>query len=320
MLGVKSAVKKQEVSLDEIIEEFALKKLNNVNTSNIFINAAKINRVGLQLAGFFESFPDKRIQIIGRGESVYIERLEENYLRYVAKRLLKLDIPCVIFTRGIEANQAFIKYGEEFGVPILGSDISTSTFIVELFNFFDKRLAPEITLNGVLVDINGIGTFVRGKSGIGKSEAVLELIKRGHRIVADDSIIVKKHGDDILEGRSPNLIKNLMEIRGIGIVDISKLYGIGSVLDSTKIDFVVQFEEYLEGREYDRLGIDSEYMEILGVKVPMVIVPVRQGRNLAVILEASARNFSLKAQGYNAALELNDKMREMRKKKQKNRE
>lgn len=300
------------LSVDRIIEEFGLVLKNSVSTSDIVVAAPKINRLGLQLAGFFDVFSQSRLQLMGATECSYISTLSKERLDEVVDRILSYKVPCVIFSHGQEPPEAFIKYGDQYGVPILVSRDCTSDFILKLFNFFNIFFAPEITISGVLIDINGVGTLVRGKSGIGKSEAALELVKRGHRFVADDSVVVTKLGEGLLYGTSPELIKNLMEVRGIGIVDIAQLYGIGSVLDNAKIDLVVQMDEFSYENEYDRLGIDETTMEILGVDIPFLTIPVRQGRNVAVILEAAARNHSLKSKGHNAAEALNERMRAKR--------
>lgn len=299
------------LSVDRIIKEFGLVLKNSVDTSNIVITAPKINRLGLQLSGFFDVFSQSRIQLIGAAEFGYIQTLSPERLDEIVDRILSYRVPCVIFSHNQEPPAEFIKYGDKYNVPILTSDIYTSDFILALFNFFNTYFAPEITISGVLIDINGVGTLVRGKSGIGKSEAALELVNRGHRFVADDSVVITRLGDALF-GKSPELIKNLMEVRGIGIVDISKLYGIGSVLDTTKIDLVVQMDEFSYETVYDRLGIDETTIDILGVSLPILTIPVKQGRNLAVILESAARNHSLKSMGHNAAESLNQRMRKKR--------
>lgn len=306
----------KKIPFKKLIEEFNLKLINDVDDeiiSNIEIIYPKLNRLGLQLTGFFNIFPNKRIQIIGKTEKCYINQQNLDFICKNFQDIVSKKIPCIIFTdcQKVDISRDFIEIANNFNVPLFSTDIETTDFMIKFFEFYNINTIEEKTINGVLVDINGVGTLVLGKSGIGKSEAVLELIKRGHRFVADDSVIVKKVNPNKLSGKSPELIKNLMEIRGIGIVDIAKLYGIGSVIDEVFIDFVVKIEERDLNKEYDRLGIDEEYINIMGIDIPIITIPVMHGRNLAVILEAAARNYSLKKRGFNAARELDNRLKNL---------
>jgi HPr kinase/phosphorylase len=297
------------VSLEELIEHFQLERLNGASIEDKKVTSPELNRIGLQLTGFLDGFAFERIQIVGMVEYKYIEQLSEERQREVVAAVMQHDIPCIIFSRNLPVPALFVELGDKYNVPILATPRITTNFVADLLKYIDLQLAERTTIHGVLVDINGVGTLILGKSGVGKSETALELVKRGHRFVADDAIDITKIGDQTLEGKSPELIKNFMEIRGIGIVDMSKLYGIGSVRESIILDLIVQIEEWSNESDYDRLGLDEKYMTILGVDVAMIKLPVKPGRNLAVILEAAARNHSLKRMGFNAAVELDTKLR-----------
>lgn len=299
----------KQLFLPEVVEQFNLEVLNQANLSDKIVTSPELNRIGLQLTGFLDSFAFERIQIVGMVEWKYIEQLSEERQREVVTAVMQYEIPCIIFSRNLPVPPIFIELGNYYNVPILSTPRITTNFVSDLLKYIDSQLAERTTIHGVLIDINGIGTLILGKSGVGKSETALELVKRGHRFVADDAIDITKVGDQSLVGKSPDLIKNFMEIRGIGIVDMSKLYGIGSVRESITLDLIVQIEEWSNDTDYDRLGLDEKYMTILGVDVNMIKLPVKPGRNLAVILEAAARNYSLKKMGFNAAVELDTKLR-----------
>lgn len=302
-------LKQQGVSLSEIIKKFDLKQVNDASVEGIAITSPELNRIGLQLTGFLDGFTHERIQLVGMVEWRYIKTLTDEKLTKVLTDIMKKGIPCIIFSRNLEIPDVFIKLGNQFGIPILSTSRNTTKFVADLLKYVDANLAEKTTIHGVLLDINGVGTMILGKSGIGKSEIALELVKRGHRFVADDAIEITKLNDNTLMGKAPELIKNFMEIRGIGIVDMSKMYGIGSVRDSIRIDLLVKIEEWSEHTVYDRLGLDEKYMEILEKQLPLLVLPVKPGRNLAVLLEAAARNHSLKRMGFNAAKELDEKLR-----------
>ncbi len=299
----------RQLFLSQVVEHFKLERLNHATIADKPITSPELNRIGLQLTGFLDGFAFERLQIVGMVEWKYIMQLSDERQREVVSEIMKFDIPGVIFSRNLPVPPLFIELGDYYNIPVLTTPRITTNFVADLLKYIDSELAERTTIHGVLIDINGVGTLILGKSGVGKSETALELVKRGHRFVADDAIDITKVGDQMLIGKSPELIKNFMEIRGIGIVDMSKLYGIGSVRESINLDLIVQVEEWSNDSEYDRLGLDEKYMTILGVDVAMIKLPVKPGRNLAVILEAAARNYSLKRMGFNAAVELDTKLR-----------
>ncbi len=300
----------KRVSVDKFAIKFKMKRINNADDTQKYIGSNEINRMGLQLTGFFTSFAYERVQLIGNVEWMYLESLDEVTRSERIEAVMKYDMPCVVFSRDLPVFEDFIRFGDQYGIPVYVTSKKTTAFASEIIKFVELELAERITMHGVLVDINGVGTLILGKSGVGKSETALELVKRGHTFIADDAIEIIKVSERKVIGTSPELIRNFMEIRGIGIVDISKLYGIGSVRETEQIDLIVQFDEWSKEKEYDRLGLDENFMEILGVKISILNIPVKPGRNLAVILEAAARNFSLKNMGFNAALELDTKLKE----------
>lgn len=299
----------KSVTLKTIIENFNLKQLNSASIEDIHITSPELNRIGLPLTGFLADFANERVQLVGMVEWRYIQQLDQARLNQVVNQMMKQDIPCIIFARELSVSDVFIELGDQYGVPILSTTRNTTSFVADLLKFIDARLAQSTTVHGVLLDISGVGTLITGKSGVGKSETALELVKRGHRFVADDAIEITKLSDNTLMGKSPELIKNFLEIRGIGIVDMSQMYGIGSVRDSMHIDLVVQIEDWSPTTDYDRLGLDDKHMEILSQNVPMIVLPVKPGRNLAIILEAAARNHSLKKMGFNAAKALDERFK-----------
>ena len=297
------------VSLDDIIEKMKLTNLTpEIPTSGIHILQSDLNRPALQLAGFFDYFDAERVQIIGKVEATYIENLFLSERKAVFKRLFTSKIPCLVLSRMIEPLPDLLEIALETGVPILQSAMPTSYFQSELNMFLKSELAPRISIHGVLVDVYGEGVFITGESGIGKSETALELIKRGHRLVADDVVEIKKVSDDTLIGSSPDIIRHFIEVRGIGIVDCKTLFGVESVKEKQTIDLVIQLEDWNPEKEYERLGMSENYMEILGNNVVVHGIPIRPGRNLAIIVESAAINHRQKAMGYNAAVELNNRV------------
>ena len=269
-----------------------------------------MNRPGLVLVGFFEYFDKDRIQIIGKVEQAFIKNMDKNKKKEVLDKLFSSGIPAVIISRDMEPDADMLDAAEKYGVPLLSTKDNTSRFMSELIRRLGVWLAPRITRHGVLVEVYGEGMLILGDSGVGKSEAAIELLKRGHRLVADDAVEIKKVSSETLVGSSPAIIKHYIELRGIGIVNVKNIFGIGAVKDTEKIDLVVKLEPWKNGFEYDRLGVENEYAEILGVKKPQLTIPVRQGRNLAVILEVAAMNNRQKRMGYNAADELYQRLNE----------
>lgn len=296
---------KSGVSVAKVAELLDLKNYtSDIDLKNRRIECSDINRPALQLTGYFEHFEQSRIQIIGNVEYTYIQQLsdEEKHHRY--SELMKFDIPCVIFCRDLKPGDVFMEEAEKQSIPVLGTDKPTSEFVAELIYCLGEQLAPCISVHGVLVDVYGEGVMITGESGIGKSEAALELIRRGHRLVTDDVVEIRKINDHTLMGTSPDITRHFIELRGIGIIDVKTLYGVECVKEKQQIDLVIKLEDWKKEAEYDRLGLEEEYIEYLGNKVVCHSLPIRPGRNLAVICETAAVNHRQKKMGYNAAQEL----------------
>lgn len=297
------------VSLDELIKEFHLKNLTeNIDLSDKTINIAQVNRPALQLAGFFEHFECERLQIMGLVECTYIDEMTPEFRQETLKRIFSHKMPCVVLCRGLNPQPEMLFYAMANNIPILQSEDTTSDFMSEVIRWLKVQLAPRTTMHGVLVDIYGEGVLITGESGIGKSEAALELVKRGHRLVADDAVEIKKVSHNTLVGSCPELIRYFIEVRGIGIINVKHMFGVQSVKDTQGIDLVIKLEAWEKGKEYDRLGLHEEYMDILGNQVVCHTIPIRPGRNVAVICESAAINRREKKMGYNAAQALNDRI------------
>ena len=284
------------------------------------IPVTEINRPGLTLAGFFDHFRGERIQVFGKGEHSFLETLPAARRRTVFERFLSIkQLPCITFTRGLNPPQELLKLCDKRKVPLFRSMLDTAKFIGELTVFLEENLAPFTTMHGVLIDVYGLGVMLLGNSGIGKSESALELLKRGHMLVADDLIEIQKHAGGILIGKGREIIKHHMEIRGLGIIDVRKIFGVGVVLDTARIELVIHLEIWDPNKEYDRLGLEGHTTDILGVKVSSIVLPVYTGRNLAVLIETASLNQRLKNQGFHTARELDKRlikvMKESRKKK-----
>ena len=293
------------VKLETIIEKMKLENLTpQLDISKIKITQPDINRPALQMAGYFEHFEATRLQIIGFVEYTYAEGLPEARKREVYNRLVSCEIPAVVFCRELKPDDLFLEVALEHKVPILMTKKATSAFMAEIIRWLNVKLAPCISVHGVLVDVYGEGVLITGESGIGKSEAALELIKRGHRLVTDDVVEIRKVSDDTLVGSAPEITKHFIEVRGIGIVDIKTLFGVSSVKETSQIDLVIKIEDWDRDKEYDRLGLEEEYTEYLGNKLVCHTIPIRPGRNLAIICESAAVNHRQKKMGYNAAQEL----------------
>ena len=294
------------VTLTSFIEKMDLvNHIPEINTDEILISDPDINRPAVQLAGFFEHFDAARVQICGNVEHAYISGMhteEEN--RAIFKKLFAYKFPCLVFCRGLTPQPFILEIAREFGVPVLTSDMSTSSFVHESVRWLHVELAPRISVHAVLVDVYGEGVLIMGESGIGKSEAALELIKRGHRLVSDDVVEIKKVSDDTLVGTAPDITRHFIELRGIGIIDVKTLFGVECVKMTQAIDLVIKLEDWNKDAEYDRLGLEEQYTEFLGNKVVSHSIPIRPGRNLAIIVESAAVNHRQKKMGYNAAQEL----------------
>ena len=261
-------------------------------------------RQSLEWTGYFEHFDSLRVQIIGFTENSYVEQMNKEAKFAIYEKLMSQKFPCIVFCRGMEPDQELIDAGTKYGVPVLITQKTTSSFMAEIIRWLNVELAPCISIHGVLVDVYGEGVLIMGESGIGKSEAAIELIKRGHRLVTDDVVELRKVSDETLIGTAPDITRHFIELRGIGIIDVKALFGVESVKETQGIDMVIKLEEWNKDKEYDRLGLNEEYTEFLGNKVVSYSIPIRPGRNLAVIVEAAAVNHRQKKMGYNAAQEL----------------
>lgn len=268
------------------------------------IMVSDVNRPALQLSGYFDHFEQSRVQIIGTVEYTYLQQLEEANREEIYRGFMEYDIPCIIFCRDLQPDAGFLRIAEEKNLPVFGTKRSTSEFMAELIYCLSEQLAPCITIHGVLVDVYGEGLLIMGESGIGKSEAALELVRRGHRLVTDDVVEIRKINEHTLIGTSPDITRYFIELRGIGIIDVKTLFGVECVKEKQQIDLVIKLEDWKKENEYDRLGLEEEYTEFLGNKVVCHSLPIRPGRNLAVICEAAAVNHRQKKMGYNAAQEL----------------
>lgn len=275
-----------------------------LDTKTIKISQPDVNRPALQLAGFFDYFDSDRVQIIGHVENAYMQKMSDDHGLRVISKLLDYKVPCIVFCRNIEVPEGLVELATQKGVPILRTAKTTSSFMAEVIRWLNVELAPRISIHGVLVDVYGEGILIMGESGIGKSEAALELIKRGHRLVTDDVVEIKKVSDDTLIGTAPDITRHFIELRGIGIIDVKTLFGVESVKNTQSIDLVIKLEEWDKDQEYDRLGLEEQYTEFLGNKVVCHKIPIRPGRNLAIICESAAVNYRQKKMGYNAAREL----------------
>ena len=293
------------ITLTKIIKKMQLENLTpEISVKGIRITQPDINRPALQLAGYFEHFEATRLQIIGFVEYTYMKGLSVERKEEVYEQLLSCAIPCIVFCRELHPDEIFLRKAIEKGIPILMTKKATSAFTAEIIRWMNVKLAPCISVHGVLVDVYGEGVLITGESGIGKSEAALELIKRGHRLVTDDVVEIRKVSEETLIGTAPDITKHFIELRGIGIIDVKMLFGVSSVKETQSIDLVIHLEDWDKDKEYDRLGLQEEYTEYLGNKVICHNIPIRPGRNLAIICESAAVNHRQKKMGYNAAQEL----------------
>ena len=299
------------VALQKLIDKMSLENCTpDVDIKEKVLNQSEINRPALQLAGFFEHFESNRIQIIGNVEEAYMNQLDKERKIEIMHQIMDCKIPCLVYCRGIQPDEDILELANRHQIPVLRSHKTTSSFMAEVIRWLNVELAPRISIHGVLVDVFGEGVLIMGESGIGKSEAALELIKRGHRLVADDVVEIKKVSDDTLIGTAPDVTRHFIELRGIGIIDVKTLFGVESVKNTQCIDLVIKLEEWDKNQEYDRLGLEDKFTEFLGNKVACHSIPIRPGRNLAVIFEIAAMNNRQRRMGYNAAEELNNRLME----------
>lgn len=299
------------VSITSLIEKMNLELLTReINTDKIRLYHPDVNRPALQLAGYYEHFDKERVQIIGVVEYTYISTLEPERKIEMYERLLSSQIPCILFSKNNQPDEDFLKIAVKYGVPVMVSSKKTSALMAEIIRWLNVELAPTISIHGVLVDVYGEGVLITGESGIGKSEAALELIKRGHRLVSDDVVEIRKVSDDTLVGSAPGITRHFIELRGIGIIDVKTLFGVESVKNTQSIDIVIHLEDWNKDKDYDRLGLEEHYTEFLGNKVVCHNIPIRPGRNLAIIVESAAVNYRQKKMGYNAARELYNRVQQ----------
>lgn len=293
------------VTIEKLAEKFKLTNaVPGVELAERKVVTSEINRPALQLTGYFDHFYSERVQIIGYVEYTYLEHLTREQKIPVYEKLLSYQVPCIIYTTLTEPDEDMLRLAQQYQVPIFKAAQSTSSFMAEIIRWLNVELAPCISIHGVLVDVFGEGVLIMGESGIGKSEAALELIKRGHRLVSDDVVEIRKVSDVTLIGTAPDITRHFIELRGIGIIDVKTLFGVESVKNTQSIDLVIKLEEWNREKEYDRLGLEEEYTEFLGNRVVCHSLPIRPGRNLAVIVESAAVNHRQKKMGYNAAQEL----------------
>ncbi|MBR0158687.1 MAG: HPr(Ser) kinase/phosphatase [Clostridia bacterium] len=297
------------VSLDRIINEMQLRVLSGGElTAGVNITTPDLNRPGLEITGYTEDFTHDRVQLMGNSEMLYLRGLEPEVRGGRLEKLFAMGFPCLIIARALEPFPEMLALSAKYGIPVLGADIATTALYSELNRYLCVQLAPRAMIHAGLVEVYGEGVLIEGKSGVGKSETMLELIKRGHRLVADDLVEIRRVSHKTLVGSAPDIIRHLIEIRGVGFVDVKRLYGIGAVKMTENIQLVIQLEKWVEGKEYERVGMEDTFTDILGIKVPCVTIPVMPGRNLAVIVEAATMNNRQKMMGYNAAKELNKRV------------
>ncbi|WP_294151017.1 HPr(Ser) kinase/phosphatase [uncultured Clostridium sp.] len=293
------------VTITELIEKLGLRNMTmELDTDAIVLVHPDVNRPALQLTGFFDHFDKDRVQIIGYVEHAYLDKLTAERRHEVYDALISSQIPCLLYSRGMMPDEDVLELCNHYEVPCMVSEKTTSDLMAEIIRWLNVKLAPMISIHGVLVDVFGEGVLIMGESGIGKSEAALELIKRGHRLVSDDVVEIRRVSDETLIGSAPDITRHFIELRGIGIIDVKTLFGVESVKDTQSIDMVIKLEEWDREREYDRLGMEDQYTEFLGNKVVCHSIPIRPGRNLAIIVESAAVNYRQKKMGYNAAREL----------------
>ena len=292
------------VKESDFVSKLGLTRVLPTEARTLPIEVSTVNRPGMQFANYWDFFAYERPQLLGKVEMTYMSQLDERVRRERLTKYFSYPLPCIIICRGYPCFDEMLVLAAAHKVPIYSTKKETTQFELELINYLRDYLAPRETRHGVLVNVYGTGLLITGNSGVGKSEAALELVKRGHQLVADDVVDIRRVAENRLIGESPELVRHFMEIRGVGIINIATMYGVGAVIRDKTIDMEVHLEMWQADKEYDRLGMTENYTEILGVKVPSLLLPIHPGRNLAVVLEVAARNFRQKQMGYNAAVEL----------------
>ncbi len=301
----------KKIKMQTIVEKHNLKNLTpDVDLKDKYVSIADINRAALQLAGFFEHFASERVQIVGYVEYTYLEKMDPEKKEKIYEEFISHNVPCIIYCRSLQPDQSLLDKASAADIPVFQTEKQTSEFTSEIIRWMKVELAPCISIHGVLVDVYGIGVLIMGESGIGKSEAALELIKRGHRLISDDVVEIRKVSDETLVGTAPDITRHFIELRGIGIVDVKMLFGVQSVKETKNIDLVITLEEWDKEKDYERLGLEEHFTEFLGNKVVCHNIPIRPGRNLALIVETAAINHRQKLMGYNAAQELYKRVQE----------
>ncbi len=313
--GFKMSETNFKINLTKVIDEFSLEKIySSSDIDSITIVTPEINRPALQITGFYDYFDPKRLQVIGKVELTYLEQFARDKRYELMEELFKRKVPAVILTRNMHILPEMTELAEKYDVTLLRTEESTSSIMSAMISYLNVQLAPRRTRHGVLVEVYGEGVLIMGESGVGKSETAIELLKRGHRLVADDAVEIKRVSSRTLVGSSPDIIRHFVELRGIGIVDVKEIFGMGAVKDTESINMIIHLEPWVEGKQYDRLGMLDEYTNIMGINIPSLTIPVKPGRNLAIIIEVASMNNRQKRMGYNAAVELNNRlMREMNK-------
>ncbi|WP_169037661.1 HPr(Ser) kinase/phosphatase [Bacillus subtilis] len=297
-----------KVRTKDVMEQFNLELISGEEGINRPITMSDLSRPGIEIAGYFTYYPRERVQLLGKTELSFFEQLPEEEKKQRMDSLCTDVTPAIILSRDMPIPQELINASEKNGVPVLRSPLKTTRLSSRLTNFLESRLAPTTAIHGVLVDIYGVGVLITGKSGVGKSETALELVKRGHRLVADDCVEIRQEDQDTLVGNAPELIEHLLEIRGLGIINVMTLFGAGAVRSNKRITIVMNLELWEQGKQYDRLGLEEETMKIIDTEITKLTIPVRPGRNLAVIIEVAAMNFRLKRMGLNAAEQFTNKL------------
>ena len=300
-----------KVSIKDIIKDLNFNVVYMPEDKEYYVTSQELNRTGLQFSGYFEYFAYERLQIVGKAEYNYFSNMDIKTRESILDEFFSYEIPALIVSRDLEVKPDVIEKAKKYKRVLLSTKRSTTRIMNLLSSYLDNKLAPNTTIHGVLVDVYGIGVLIKGESSIGKSETALELIQKGHRLVADDAVEIKRIDDGYLVGQSPELLRHFMEIRGIGIIDVRSLYGVGAIKTTKKIDLIVHLEGWNDSKYYDRLGLDKEYESILGEKVEKLVVPVKPGRNTAMIIEVAAMNFRQKGMGYDAAQEFTKKLSEL---------
>lgn len=302
-----------KVTVRELIDDLKLVEINSPEgkAEKTYVQEREINRPGIQLAGYFDYFTPERIQIIGKTEYTFFGIFDDDTRENTLKKFFSHEMPIVVVTRGMELNEDFYKWAKETDTVVCSTHMETTRFINKLASYLEEKMASTETVHGVMVDINGVGVLIKGESSIGKSETALELVQNGNRLVADDAVEIRRTDDGMLIGQSPELLQNYLEIRGIGIIDIKSLYGARSVNPKKKIDLVAYLENWDKNKYYDRLGLDRDYEYILDSKVEKIVVPVKPGRNIAMVLEVAAMNYRQRQLGNDAAIEFNNKLNEV---------